>query len=54
MSASVGAPLFVFGVRFADGWVERSTSSGSPCVEGEEESVVGGRSFDSTISKLLN
>lgn len=47
MSASVGAPLFVFGVRFADGWVERSTSSGSPCVEGEEvESVAGGGSFD--------
>lgn len=54
MSASVGGPLFVFGVRLADGWVERSTSSGSPCVEGEEvESLVGGGSFDGLISRRL-
>lgn len=46
MSASVGAPSFVFGVRVADGWVERSTSSGSPCAEGEEVGrVAGGGSF---------
>lgn len=54
MSASVGAALFVFGVRLADGWVERSTSSGSSCPEGEEMgSVVGGGSFHS-VSKTLN
>lgn len=36
----------MFGPRFADGWVERSTSSGSLCVEGEEVgSVVGGGSL---------
>lgn len=54
MSASVGAPLFVFGVRFADGWVERSTSSGSPCVGGKEVESVGGGSFDRIISNFLN
>ena len=42
----------MFGVRFADGWVERSTSSGSSCVE--VESVGGVGAFDSIISNLLN
>ena len=36
----------VLGVRAAEGWVERSTSSGSAWeTEGEEEAAMGGGSF---------
>ena len=52
MSASVGTPLLrpalvsVLGVRAAEGWVERSTSSGSAWdTEGEEKPATGGGSF---------
>ena len=52
ISASVGMPLFgsavvsVLGVRAAEGWVERSTSSGSAWdTEGEREAATGGGSF---------
>ena len=43
----------MFGVRLADGWVERSTSSGSFCVDSEEVvSVAGSGSFYSMSNVL--
>ena len=48
MSASAGLALFAFevgyalGVRAAEGWVDRSTSSGSACRLEEEGEAAGG------------
>ena len=48
MSASVGPALFAFelgyvlGVRAAEGWVDRSTSSGSACRLEEGGEAAGG------------